>query len=122
MITINNVNILPNIKLLELLQRYLDFQKKNGYPPSDAIVITNVGGVIEFSIDQTKLPKTPVVLTPINDTFEAEIQGDLDTFDEFIDQILDDLTEDEDQIYSFKKLSRVSDYSVPILEIGRAHV
>ena len=92
------VETLSNIKLLELLQRYLDFQKSNGYPPSDAIIITNNGGIIEFSIDRTKLPPTPVVTTPIDDTFEAEIQGELDTFDEFIEQIIDDLTEDEDDI------------------------
>lgn len=116
MITINTVNILPNIKLLQLLQRYLDFQKDNGYPPSEAIVITNNSGVIEFSIDKSKLPRKPSTVTPIDDTFQAEIQGDLDTFDEFIDQIIDDLTEDEDQIYTFKKLSRISDYSAPILD------
>lgn len=116
MITINGANILPNIKLLQLLQRYLDFQKSNGYPPSDAIIVLNNGGVIEFSIDQTKLPPPNVTTTPIDDTFEAEIQDELDTFDEFIEQIIDDLTEDADDIYSFKRLSRVSDYSAPILD------
>jgi hypothetical protein len=110
------IDQLSNIKLLELLQRYLDFQKSNGYPPSDAIIITNNNGIIEFSIDETKLPPTPVVTTPIDDTFEAEIQEELDTFDEFIEQIIDDLTEDQDDIYTLKKLSRVSDYSVPILD------
>jgi hypothetical protein len=116
MIPFNNPNTLVNKKLLELLKRYLNFQKENGYPPSDAILIENVGGVIEFSIDKTKIPQTPVVTTRIDDKFEAEIQDELDTFEEFIDQIIDDLTEDEDDIYSFKKLSRVSDYSVPILD------
>lgn len=116
MIRIDNTNIVPNIKLLELLQRYLDFQKSNNYPPSDAIIITNNGGVIEFSLDLTKIPTTPTVTSPIGDTFDAEIQDELDTFDEFIDQIIDDLTEDEDSIYTLKKLSRVSDYSTPILD------
>jgi len=68
------IDQLSNIKLLKLLQRYLDFQKSNGYPPSDAIIITNNNGIIEFLIDKTKLPPTPVVTTPIDDTFEAEIQ------------------------------------------------
>lgn len=110
------IELLSNIKLLQLLQQYLDFQKQNGYPPSDAIIITNNGGVIEFTIDPTKIPVTPVISTRIDDTFDADIQTELDTFDEFIEQIIDDLTEDEDDIYSFKKLSKVSDYSIPILD------
>jgi len=113
MLTIDNVNILSNIKLLQLIQRYLDFQKENGYPLSENIIIENLGGVIEFSL----LPTVSVdPSTPITDQFQADLDGELDTFDEFIDQIIDDLTDDEDGIYVNKKLSRVSDYAVPILD------
>ena len=39
----------------------------------------------------------------------------LDIFDSYIDELIDDLTIDDNSTYVFKKVSKVSDYSLPIL-------
>lgn len=108
-------NLLVNQKVLLLLRKYLIFQRDNGYPPSDAIIITTSPyGEVTFTLDTTKIPVVfPPTVTP---EVEAVIIDELDTFDEFIEQIIEDLTEDENQTYVFKKISKVSDYALPILK------
>lgn len=46
---------------------------------------------------------------------EEDIRN-LDEFDEYIDEIIEDLTVDDNNTYIFKKVSKVSDYSLPILK------
>lgn len=111
-------NLLVNQKTMLLLKRYLIFQKENGYPPSDAIIIeVSPYGEVVFRLDSTKITTTTTVTqTPQPQQQDPDVTVELDTFDEFIDQIIEDLSEDDNQIYSFKKISRVSDYSLPIIK------
>jgi|688.fasta_scaffold00957_51 hypothetical protein len=112
--TINSkkINFISNEKLLFLIQSYIEFQKNNNFPSSTEIVITNSDDMITFSLTSNIIgdSKTAIIMTP-----DKDVMDELDTFSEFIDQIIEDLTEDEDDVYCFKKLSRVSDYAVPTM-------
>lgn len=103
-------NLLVNEKLLLLIHQYIDFQKDKSYPSSENIVVTYSDGIVEFSI-KSNIEDGGITTV----TVDADVMDELDTFDEFITQIIEDLTDDEDDVYSLKKLSRVSDYSIPTI-------
>lgn len=105
-------NLLSNENLLLLMQSYIEFQKNSNYPSSDEIVITFSDDSVKFSLVSNIIGEsaTTITMTP-----DEDVMDELDTLSEYIDQIIEDLTDDEDDVYSFKKLSRVSDYSIPTM-------
>lgn len=46
---------------------------------------------------------------------QDEINKDISEFDDFIDEIIEDLEVDENNTYVFKKISKISDYDLPTL-------
>lgn len=48
-------------------------------------------------------------------TLQDEINKDISDFDDFIDEIIEDLEVDENNTYVFKKISKISDYDLPVL-------
>jgi hypothetical protein len=109
-------NLLSNEKLIQLIQAYLEFQKGVNYPASNEIVVVIYDDVVKFSIlsNITNLSSSDS-LTTITMIADEDVMNELDTFSEYIDQIIEDLTDDEDDVYCLKKLSRVSDYSIPTM-------
>ena len=59
-------------------------------------------------------PKISIDPPPVV-TLQDEINKDISDFDEFIDEIIEDLEVDENNTYVFKKISKVSDYDLPTL-------
>ncbi|WWT39516.1 hypothetical protein [Microcystis phage Mel-JY01] len=106
-ISFNTTNVIPNIELFLIILRYIDFQKQNSYPDFSKIVINNYGDFVEFSLMNNEVQTEQIV--------ESVFDSEIDTFDELIDQIIYDLTEDDDGIYTNKKISKLEDYSAPIL-------
>lgn len=68
----------------------------------------NENGIISILPRPSVLPNE-LVATAIED------RKNLDEFDSYIDELIEDLTLDDNNIYVFKKVSKVSDYSLPIL-------
>ncbi len=66
-------------------------------------------GIIEV------LPPPPIEEDPEVQTVQNQIQKEQDDFEFFIDDMIEDLTLDDNNVYVFKKLSKVSDYSLPII-------
>lgn len=46
---------------------------------------------------------------------QDEIDEELDEFDELVEQVISDLEIDDNNVYSFKKVSRLTDYATPIV-------
>jgi len=65
-------------------------------------------GMVTITPVESSLP-TNVVSTAIDDA------KDLQEFDDLIDDLIEDLTIDENNVYAFKKITKVADYSLPIL-------
>lgn len=99
------------VKLLKMLKNYmleqLSLIHKVPLPhisPDNYTVATN-GDVVILS------PDKPLRNTPL----QTDTQSDIDEFDEFIDEIIDDLSIDDNHVYVNKKLSKISDYATPII-------
>jgi hypothetical protein len=65
-------------------------------------------GTINVMPPPPEIPRD-VVATAVED------RKDLDEFDSLIDEMIDDLTIDDNNIYAFKKVTKVADYALPIL-------
>lgn len=82
-------------------------------PPTSGMVV-NPGDVVNPD-DPSGLPPIPTIDGEgTQQIIEDEIDEELDEFDELVDQIIDDLEIDDNNIYSFKKISKLVDYSLPI--------
>lgn len=46
---------------------------------------------------------------------QRELDRDFDEFDDFIDEIIEDLEVDDNNVYIFKKVSKITDYDLPTL-------
>lgn len=70
-----------------------------------------------WSVDETGFiniePVAPVLPQSVTNQLSDDTQ-DLQEFDELIDDIIENLTIDENNIYVFKKVTKVADYSLPI--------
>lgn len=106
-------NALVEIKLNEFVKNYLYEQ----------ICIIEDVDIPEreserWSIDENGniviLPRINV-LPPDLVSKSVDDKRSLDIFDSYIDELIDDLTIDDNSTYIFKKVSKVSDYSLPIL-------
>jgi len=106
-------NALVQIKLNEYIKNYLYEQ---------ICVIEDVGTPDQepdrWSINENgDIAISPRVNTLPTDLVSkaADDKRNLDIFDSYIDELIDDLTIDDNNVYVFKKVSKVSDYSLPIL-------
>lgn len=106
-------NALVQIKLNDYVKNYLYEQ---------ICIIEDVGTPDReserWSIDENG----NIVILPRVNTLPPELvskaiddKRNLDIFDSYIDELIDDLTIDDNNVYVFKKVSKVSDYSLPIL-------
>lgn len=69
----------------------------------------NEDGIISI-LPRTNELSIPLVNAAIDD------RKNLDEFDSYIDELIDDLTFDDNNVYVFKKVSKVADYSLPIVK------
>lgn len=115
---VGDKNTLQNEKLLLLIQQYIDFQKQNSYPASAQIIITDNNDQyhprVTFSI-QSNIIGTSTITDNLQEPTLVPTD-EVDTFSEFIDEIINDLTDMDMDVYVHKKLSRLTDYSNPIFE------
>lgn len=58
-------------------------------------------------------PEAPVLPQSVTETLSDE-ERDLQEFDNLIDDVIENLTIDDNNVYVFKKVSKVADYSLPI--------
>lgn len=99
------------VKLLVLIREYLLEQIGR---------ITQIGNPIQNPDKYTvsDIGDIKVVVHNTNITTPASIPNDTDTndeFDEFIDEMIKDLTLDDNNVYTFKRISKITDYSTPIV-------
>lgn len=99
------------VKLLILVREYLleqiglITQAGNPIQNPDRYTVTTTGDIEVVE---------PEVLT-FPQSIEKESDGIVDEFDEFIDEIIEDLTLDDNDVYAFKRISRITDYSTPVV-------
>jgi hypothetical protein len=76
--------------------------------------------VVTETQEETITPVLPPILPPPIDPeiqiIENQILEDQLDFEDFIDEIIEDLEIDDNNTYVFKKISKVSDYDLPILK------
>lgn len=102
--------IIIRVKLLMMLRRYILEQMgritQSGNPTQnpDKYTVTADGDI--EPIEQ------PTEETQIQPKIQDEI---IDEFDEFIDEIIEDLSVDANNVYVFKRISRITDYSTPVV-------
>ena len=99
---------------LSLIRNYLFDRLRQindaGFPEEDPnrYSVTSEGNIVV-------LPKPVEQPTPEALIIQNEINQEQSDFDEFIDEIIEDLETDENNVYAFKKISKISDYDLPIL-------
>ena len=100
------------IKLFDYIRNYL-------YQQISLIEQVSVPTVdpTRWSVDETGFisiePAAPVLPQSVTNQLSDDTK-DLQEFDELIDDIIDNLTIDENNIYVYKKVTKVADYSLPI--------
>lgn len=106
-------NMRIELIFLGLVQNYLldKFRKLNdvGFPDEDPTRYT-----IDIDGNIAVLPRVisdPPPVIQLND----EINEELDQFDEFVDEIIENLEVDDNNVYSFKRISKLTDYDLPTL-------
>lgn len=107
-----DVVLATRIKLLMMLRNYLFAQLSE---------LENVGSPLKeperYDVDDNGDIVILDRATQTEPTIQTVAVDDLDEFDEFIDEIIDDLTIDENGTYVFKRISRITDYATPISRI-----
>lgn len=84
--------------------------------------LNDVGFAIDEPDRYTKDENGNIVILPrvISDPpptviLNQDIERDFSEFDDFIDQIIEDLETDDNNVYVFKKISKIADYDLPTL-------
>ena len=84
--------------------------------------LNDVGFAIDEPDSYTKDENGNIVILPrvISDPpptviLNDNIERDFSEFDDFIDQIIEDLETDDNNVYVFKKISKIADYDLPTL-------
>ena len=100
------------IYYLDMVKNYLydQLRKLNdvGFPSEEPerYSVTDDGDIV---IEPKKIEPT------ISNSTQNEINKGISEFDEFIDEIIEDLEVDDNNTYVFKKISKVADYDLPVL-------
>lgn len=109
----NSIAMQVEIVFLSMIKNYLFDRLRQindvGFPDEepDRYSVDNDGNII---VEPRVISDPPPIIT-----LQEEINKDINDFDDFIDEIIEDLEVDENNTYVFKKISKVSDYDLPTL-------
>lgn len=100
------------IKLLILLREYMLDEigriTQNGNPIQNPDKYKILDGNIQVIAQD---PLTPTVVS-----LPMHSNDVVDEFDTFVDEIIEDLTLDDNNVYVFKRISKITDYSTPVVK------
>lgn len=112
-VNVVDINLKIRLKLMLMARNYLFEQLRN---------ISSVGTLREEPERYSVAENGDLVILDKRDKISNDIitqsindEINLKEFDEFIDEIIEDLTVDDNNVYVFKRISKMTDYSMPIL-------
>lgn len=115
---VDRIDVIIRAKVIEKLRAFVlsqmislhtDIESNNNSGHSisdlDGFMLDDTGSFIKLTSSGSNL------ISNVNNSINTT-----DEFDELIDDIIEELTLDDNDVYTYKKISKVSDYSLPILK------